>query len=79
MPLLGTGTPEIDFSNAETLNGFEVWRRLSVPSAPRSVAKRYALRDRIQQPKQCSNFGDVLTQLVQWKNELGVYVAADRP
>ena len=55
MPLLGTGIPEVDFNNAPTLNGLEVWRRLSVPSAPRSLAKRYALRDQINNPKQCNS------------------------
>ena len=34
MPLLGSGTPETDYNNVETLNGLEVWRKLSVPSAP---------------------------------------------
>ena len=45
VPLMGTGTPEVDYNNAETLNGLEVWRRLSVPSMPRSAAKRFMLRD----------------------------------
>ena len=70
MPLMGTGTLEIDFNNAETLNGLEVWRRLAVPSAPRSMARRYALRDKINNPKQCTSFADVLVYRVQWKKGL---------
>ena len=45
-------------------------------NAPRSVARRYALRDKVQQPKQCSSFAGVVEQLVLWKKDLGLYVAA---
>ena len=76
MPLMGTGTPETDFNNAETLNGLEVWRRLAVPSAPRSIARRYALRDRVQGPKQCMSFAGVVEHLVFWKKGLMAYTAA---
>jgi hypothetical protein len=76
IPLLGTGTTEVDFNNTETLNGLEVWRKLSVPAAPRSQARRFALRDRVQQTKQCTTFAGVLEQLVEWKNLLTEYVLA---
>ena len=75
-PLLGSGTPETDFNNTETLNGIEVWRRLSVPSAPRSMARRYALRERVNNPKQCPSYAAVLEQLVDWKKDLNAYIAA---
>ena len=73
---MGTGTTEVDFNNTETLNGLEVWRKLSVPAAPRSQARRFALRDRVQQTKQCTTFAGVLEQLVEWKNLLTEYVLA---
>ena len=76
MPLMGSGTPEIDYQNAPPLNGLEVWRRLAVPSVPRSAAKRFLLRDRVNNPKQCGSFGEVVTQLVDWKKLLAEYVLA---
>ena len=78
-PLLGTGTPEDDYNNVETLNGLEVWRRLSVPNAPRSLAKRYALRDQVNNPKQCTSFAAVVDQLVGWQKTLRAYVGAGAP
>ena len=65
IPLMGSGTTELDFNNAEKLNGLEVWRRLSVPAAPRSIARRFFLRDKVQQPNQCATLAAVLDQLVQ--------------
>ena len=45
-------------------------------NAPRSVTRRYALRDKVQLPNQCPAFAAVVEQLVFWKNDLGLYVAA---
>ena len=79
MPLLDSGTPEVDYNNAETLNGLEVWRRLAVPSVPRSAAKQFMLRDKVNSPKQCSTFAEVVTQLVDWKQLLSEYCSAGAP
>ena len=76
MPLMGSGNPELDFNNTEVLNGLEVWRKLAVPLASKSLPRRYALRDKTPTPKQCSSFAGVLEQVKQWKKDLMAYVAA---
>ena len=76
MPLMGSGSPELDYNNTETLNGLEIWRKLAVPQASKSRPRRYALRDRIQNPKPCASFGAVLEQLKGWHKDLTAYVAA---
>ena len=50
-----------------------------MPSAPRSLARRYALRDRVNNPSKCGSFAEVLSQLVTWKKTLGEYCAAGAP
>ena len=74
IPLLDSGTPELDSNNAEPLNGLEVWRRLAVPTASRSLARRYALREKVNNPKQCGTFLAV-EQLKLWKKDLSAYIA----
>ena len=76
LPLMGSGTPELDYNNAEALNGMEVWRCLAVPLASKSLPRRFALRDKVQNPKQCSSFAAVLEQLKTWQKDLVAYVAA---
>ena len=76
LPLMGSGTPELDYNDTETLNGLEVWRKLAVPLASRSLPRRFALRDRVNNPKQCSSFGAVLLQLKAWHKDLTAYLAA---
>ena len=48
IPLTGVGTTKIDFNNAQTLNRLEVWLRLSASTAPRSLARRVFLRDKVE-------------------------------
>ena len=76
IPFIDTGTIELDVNSTKTPNGLEVWRKLSVPAARRSIARRFALRDRVQQPKQCSTFAGVLDQLVEWNKFPAEYALA---
>ena len=81
MPLSSAGTVETDYENGETLNGLEAWRRLVVRPRveSRSVARRYALRDKINLPGQCKSFGEMMDRLVDWRKDITDYVRADGP
>ena len=72
MPLLGSGTVELDYNNGETLNGIEAWRRLVVKprTESRSMARRFALRDKVNHPGQCKSYREMLERLVSWKVDL---------
>ena len=60
------------------LNGLQVWRKLAVPQASKSLRRRFVLRDQIQNPKQCSSFGAVLGQLKTWQKDLTSYISVGR-
>lgn len=81
MPLLGSGTVELDYNNGETLNGIEAWRRLVVKprTESRSMARRFALRDKVNHPGQCKSYREMLERLVSWKVDLADYVKAGAP
>ena len=76
MPLLGLGTLEIDHSSGRTLNVLEAQRRLVVPMESRSMARSFALRDRLNQTKQQSSYAAVLAELVDWNPDLFYCLAA---
>ena len=76
MPLLNSGTPELTYNNAEVLNGLEVWRSLVVPVEPRSVAQRFALRDKVQNPQKCTSFAEVMVSFKVWEKVLVEFVKA---
>ena len=61
MPLMDSAV-QLDYENVEKLNGLEVWRRLAVPQASKSLPRRFALREKVQNPKSCSTFAAVLEQ-----------------
>ena len=81
MPLLGSGTVELDYNNGQTLNGIEAWRRLVVKprTESRPMARRFTLRDNVNHPGQCKSFADMLERPVSWKVDLADYVTAGAP
>ena len=78
-PLLGSGTPELDYNNTETHCGLEVWRILAVPLSSKSLPRRLALRDNVQGPKAGPTFAAVLEQLKSWHKDLTAFIAAGGP
>ena len=69
MTLHDNSNAELQFNNGEPLNGLEAWRKLVVPAAARTPARRFNLRDAVQQPKGAST----------WEGTEAAIVGRDEP
>ena len=70
------GNAELKSNDGEALNGLEAWRKLVVPAAARTPARRFNLRDAVQQPKGASTREGTEAAIVVWDNSLADYLAA---
>ena len=68
-----TGKPKLAFNNVPKGNGFEAWRRLVVPIAPRSDARMHEMHGVINNPPPSKRLSDVMSDLETWENRLVDY------
>ena len=62
-----------NFNNVEAGNGFEAWRRLAVPIAPRSEARLHEMQREVNAPKQSKKLSEYMEDLAVWEGELTEY------
>ena len=56
--LVGTARPKFD--KAPRLNGFDVWRRVGCPMAPKSVARRAGLHTDLLNPPRAKKLSELM-------------------
>ena len=69
-----TGNGRNKFDAAQELNGFAVWRRIVVPVAPRTVARRVEMYTSIHSPGRCKHFGEMTDHLDAWERKIDEFV-----
>ena len=65
-----TGKGRAEFKKAKSLNGLDVWRRLVVPSKPKTVTKKVEVHSDVHSPPKCKHIGEVIDHLDKWEREL---------
>ena len=76
MTLHDNSNAELEFNNGEPLNGLEAWHKLVVPAAASTPARRFNLRDAMQQPKGASTWEGTEAAIVVWDNSFADVFAA---
>ena len=56
------------FNNVDPGNGFEAWRQVVVPIAPRSEAKLHGMHRRVNNPPPVSKLSDMESAIVRWES-----------
>ena len=78
------GTAHAKFDKAPPLNGFDVWRRVVSPMAPKSVARRVDLHTELHNPKAARTLSELMDTIESWENlrdryyEMGGAASAER-
>ena len=67
------GKPKISFNNVPKGNGFEAWRRLVVPIAPRSDARLHEMHGPIHHPPPSKRLSEVMDDIAAWENKLSEF------
>ena len=65
-----TGRQKMAFNNCPQGNGFEAWRRIVVPMAPRSDARLHDMQSDINVPAKSKRLGDVMDDIEAWEGRL---------
>jgi hypothetical protein len=68
-----TGNKKNAFNNVESGNGFEAWRQVVVPIAPRSEARLHGMHRRVNNPAAVNKLSEVSPAIIRWEGELKDY------
>ena len=69
-----TGNGRNKSDAAQELNGLDVWRRIVVPMAPRTVARRVEMYTSIRSPGRCKHLGEMADHLEAWERKIDEFV-----
>ena len=69
-----TGKGRTKFNAAQELHGLDVWRRIVVPLAPKTVARRVEMYSAIHSPGKCKHLGDMADQLEAWERNIDDFI-----
>ena len=61
------GSARAKFDKAPRLNGFDVWRRVVCPMAPKSVARRVDLHTDLHNPARAKRLADLIETVEAWE------------
>ncbi len=61
------GSARAKFDKAPRLNGFDVWRRVVCPMAPKSVARRVDLHTDLHNPARAKKLSDLIETVEAWE------------
>ena len=76
---LGDGKEKQSFHNVERSNGFEAWRKLVVPTKPRSKARVHLMHRDVHHPPMSKNLQEVMADIDTWEGHLTEFVACGGP
>ena len=65
-----SGKQKLTFNNVPKGNGFEAWRRIVVPIAPRSEARLHEMHGDVHRPAPSKRLADVLGDIDRWEGML---------
>ena len=54
------------FDKAKELQGFDVWRRIMVPMAPRTVSRRVDMHGDVHNPPKAKRLGELVDHIEAW-------------
>ena len=77
-----TGSAKETFDNLPRLQGFEAWRKIVVPMAPRTLSRMMSLYTEVRIPPRARSLRDVASSFETWEAKLRVYArcgGADMP
>ena len=55
------------FDKSKELQGFDVWRRLIVPTAPRTVSRRVDMHGDVHNPPKAKRLGELMDAISDWE------------
>ena len=65
-----TGHGRNKFDAARELNGLDVWRRIVVPLAPKTFARRVEMYSALHSPAKCKHIGEMTDHLEAWERTI---------
>ena len=68
-----TGDAKETFDNLPRLQGFEAWRKIVVPMAPRTLTRMMSLYTEVRNPPRARSLKDVAASFDKWESQLRVY------
>ena len=68
-----TGDAKETFDNLPRLQGFEAWRKIVVPMAPRTLTRMMSLYTEVRNLPRARSLKDVAASFEKWESQLRVY------
>ena len=65
-----SGKQKLAFNNVPKGNGFEAWRRITLPIAPRSEARLHEMHGDVHRPPSSKRLAEVMGDIDRWENML---------
>ena len=67
----------LSFDLVKILNGAEVWRKLVQPTNSKSLHRRNALRDRVQNLTSSPTMAEIMAYVGKYDKDMTIFLAAD--
>ena len=70
-----TGNARTKFDAARELNGLDVWRRIVVPMAPKTIARRVAMHTLVHDPPRSKKLSELMDDVEAWEHNIEDFMA----